>query len=54
MAPEATVAGGDLIPSTLRRSGAAQFWLAVLLIGLGTGLGAAVLTRLLDFVQHIA
>ncbi|GAC1435933.1 MAG: chloride channel protein [Terriglobales bacterium] len=51
---EAKTPSGDLIPSTLGRPGAVQFWLAVLLIGVGTGLGAAVLTRLLEFVQRIA
>jgi H+/Cl- antiporter ClcA len=45
---------GDMIPSTLWRPGAAQFWLAVLLTGIGTGLGAAMLTRLLEVIQHIA
>jgi H+/Cl- antiporter ClcA len=45
-------ANGDAIPSTLARSGAARFWLAVLLTGIGTGVGAAVLTRLLEVVQH--
>ena len=44
---------GDMIPSTLARSGAARFWLAVLLTGIGTGVGAAVLTRLLEMVQHL-
>jgi H+/Cl- antiporter ClcA len=43
---------GDAIPSTLARSGAARFWVAVLLTGIGTGIGAAVLTRLLEMVQH--
>ncbi len=43
---------GDMIPSTLARSGAVRFWLAVLLTGIGTGVGAAVLTRLLETVQH--
>ena len=45
-------ANGDAIPSTLARSGAARFWLAVLLTGIATGIGAAVLTRLLEVVQH--
>jgi chloride channel protein, CIC family len=45
-------ANGDGIPSTLARSGAARFWLAVLLTGIGTGVGAAVLTRLLEVVQR--
>jgi chloride channel protein, CIC family len=43
-----------MIPSTLHRPGAARFWLAVVLTGVGTGLGAAALTRLLDTVQHLA
>lgn len=42
------------IPATLWRTGAARFWLAVLLTGLGTGLAAAGLTRLLEVIQHIA
>jgi chloride channel protein, CIC family len=44
----------DSIPATLLRPGAAQFWLAVLLTGIGTGLGAAALTRLLELTQHLA
>jgi H+/Cl- antiporter ClcA len=43
---------GEGIPSTLARSGAARFWLAVLFTGIATGIGAAVLTRLLELVQH--
>jgi len=42
-----------MIPSTLARSGAARFWLAVLLTGIGTGIAAAALTRLLEVVQHV-
>ena len=42
----------DAIPSTLRSPGAGRFWLAVLLTGVGTGLGAAALTRILQVVQH--
>jgi H+/Cl- antiporter ClcA len=42
----------DMIPSTLGHPGAARFWLAVLLTGVGTGIGAAALTRLLEVVQH--
>src|SRR6202167_5315297 len=49
--PQSANAGG--IPSTLDRPGAAPFWLAVLLTGIGTGLVAAALTRLLEVVQHI-
>ena len=41
-----------MIPSTLSHPGAERFWLAVLLTGIGTGIGAAALTRLLDVVQH--
>jgi H+/Cl- antiporter ClcA len=44
----------NAIPSTLQRPGAGRFWLAVLLTGIGTGIGAAALTRLLEAVQHIA
>src|ERR1035441_5567707 len=47
-------APGDAIPSTLVCPGAARFWLAVLLTGVGTGIGAAALTRLLELVQHLA
>jgi CIC family chloride channel protein len=42
-----------MIPSTLARPGAARFWLAVLLTGVGAGVGAAVLTRLLEAVQRL-
>jgi H+/Cl- antiporter ClcA len=35
------------------RSGAAKFWLAVVLTGFGTGAGAAALTSLLGVVQHL-
>ncbi len=44
--------GLDDIPATLARSGAVGFWVAVLLTGLGAGLSAAALTRLLQLVQH--
>lgn len=44
---------GDMIPSTLARPGAAPFWLAVLLTGIGTGVAAAALTRLLEIVQRL-
>jgi len=47
------MAASDLIPSTLYRPGAAQFWLAVLLTGVATGIGAALLTKLLELVQHL-
>jgi chloride channel protein, CIC family len=46
--------GGELIPSTLQHPNASRFWLAVLLTGMATGLGAAALTRLLEVVQHLA
>jgi len=46
-------ARGDTIPATLARPGAAPFWLAVLLTGIGTGAAAAALTRLLEFVQRL-
>ena len=42
------------IPPTLTQPGAARFWLAVIGTGVGAGLGAAVLTRLLIYVQQLA
>ena len=46
-------AGGNLIPSTLRQPDAMRFWLAILFTGVGTGIAAAALTRLLELVQHL-
>jgi chloride channel protein, CIC family len=49
-----TVAGAvnpEAIPATLLHPAALRFWLAVGLTGIGTGLGAAALTRLLQVVQ---
>lgn len=44
----------DVIPSTLHRPGAVRFWLAVVFTGIATGIGAAILTRLLELVQHLS
>ncbi len=44
---------GDAIPSTLAHPGAAPFWLAILLTGVGTGAAAAALTLLLETVQRL-
>jgi len=41
-----------MIPATFARPGAAGFWLAVILTGLGAGVGAVGLTLLLEEVQH--
>jgi H+/Cl- antiporter ClcA len=41
------------IPSTLRSPGAGKFWIAVLLTGVATGLGAAALTKILQIVQRL-
>jgi H+/Cl- antiporter ClcA len=41
-----------MIPSTLTRPGAAGFWLAVILTGIGAGVAAAVLTLVLELVQR--
>jgi chloride channel protein, CIC family len=41
-----------MIAPILARRDAAGFWLAVILTGIGTGLGAAALTGLLELVQH--
>jgi chloride channel protein, CIC family len=49
--PQQEVPGS--IPATLMRPGATGFWLAVLLTGAGAGVAAAVLTRLLELVQHL-
>jgi chloride channel protein, CIC family len=43
-----------MIPSTLSQAGAPRFWLAVVVTGIGTGVGAAALTRLLEGVQRLA
>jgi H+/Cl- antiporter ClcA len=40
------------IPSTLYQPSAAKFWLAVLLTGIGSGVSAVILLRLLQMVQH--
>jgi CIC family chloride channel protein len=40
------------IPPTLSTRGAATFWLVVVLIGAGAGVGAIVLTQLLGYVQQ--
>jgi H+/Cl- antiporter ClcA len=40
------------IPATFLQAGASRFWLAVVGIGIGAGVSAALLTRLLEFVQH--
>jgi H+/Cl- antiporter ClcA len=42
-----------MIAPILAQRSAAMFWLAVLVTGLGTGLAAAALTKLLEFVQHL-
>jgi H+/Cl- antiporter ClcA len=42
------------IPATLTQPGAAAFWVAVVVTGVGTGAGAIALTRLLAFVQEHA
>ena len=41
-----------MIGPILARRDAVGFWIAVLLTGIGTGLAAALLTKLLEFVQH--
>ena len=42
-----------MIAPILARREAATFWFAVVLTGIGTGLGAAALTGLLELVQHM-
>jgi H+/Cl- antiporter ClcA len=41
------------IPATLGQPGAAGFWIAVILTGLGAGVSALALTLLLEAVQHL-
>jgi H+/Cl- antiporter ClcA len=42
------------IPATLTKPGAARFWVAVILTGIGAGASAVALTLLLSQVQHLA
>ena len=44
----------DRIPATLTRPGAARFWLAVVLAGIGAGASAAALSLVLSEAQHLA
>ncbi len=48
---EAADKSADAIPATLGQPSAPRFWLAVLGIGILTGLAAGLLTRLLEWVQ---
>ena len=41
------------IPATLLQAGAVRLWLAVLCTGIGAGVSAVILTRLLEIVQHL-
>ncbi len=58
--PDAAVAGGEHgferhplgVPAVLTQPGALGFWIAIILTGVGTGMGAAALTRLLWLIQH--
>jgi len=43
----------DRIPATILQAGAPRFWLAVFGIGVGAGVAAVILTRLLEIVQHL-
>jgi hypothetical protein len=54
-------AGGDVnqstdtrIPTTLLEPGSLRFWSAALITGIGAGVCAILLTRLLEIVQHLA
>jgi len=46
--------GLDKIPSKLQQPGAFRFWAAIALTGATTGIWAAILTRLLEWVQRLA
>jgi len=52
--PKPAISRQSLIPATLIQPGAVRFWLALILIGLATGLSAALLTHLLQAVQQLA
>jgi chloride channel protein, CIC family len=52
--PNPSARNGDAIPTTLLHPRALRFWLAVVLIGVSTGLGAIALEKLLEAVQRIA
>jgi chloride channel protein, CIC family len=54
VAPSQEKLQATMIPATLWQAGAGHFWLAVLLTGVATGLGALALTRLLELVQQLA
>jgi H+/Cl- antiporter ClcA len=41
------------VPATFLQAGAPLFWLAALGTGIGAGVGAIILTRLLEIVQHV-
>ena len=43
----------EQIPTRLTQPGALRFWMAAVLTGIATGLGAIALTRLLEWVQHL-
>ncbi len=53
MSQGAAVQPEDRIPSTLAHPGAGRFWLALLATAAGTGIAAAALTGLLEFVQRL-
>ncbi len=58
--PEAAASGAterapdSKVPATLRDPGAIRFWIAVILTGLGAGVGAALLTLLFKATQGLA
>src|ERR1700677_3086356 len=43
---------GGAVPATLAHTAARRFWIAVVLIGIGTGVSAAILSLVLTTVQH--
>jgi chloride channel protein, CIC family len=52
--PNPSAGNVDAIPTTLQHPRALRFWLAVVLMGISTGLGAVALTKLLEIVQRVA
>jgi chloride channel protein, CIC family len=51
--PQSPKSPSDKIPTKLTSPGAVNFWMAVVLTGVATGLSAGALTKLLEFVQQL-
>ena len=54
MITEPSQSNGTKIPATLLQRGATRFWFSIVCTGIGAGVSAIMLTRLLETVQHLA